>query len=139
MKKSVLLVLVLALLFLCACDGPGADPQRLEALEAEVAALRQEVKQRDQAFKDELIVVRKNLENIQKLLEVDESRAKIREEAESGIPSADKELDDKAKSFVDENLDRLLELTRKMLDKMEKEFDEHLKGNKETPPQGDEI
>ncbi|BDQ33986.1 hypothetical protein JCM14722_15280 [Pseudodesulfovibrio portus] len=112
-----------------------SDEDRLSALEAEVAAL----KERSLASREELAQVRKNLEAIQDLLKLDRDRARL-EQDENTAPPSDEELDAKAKSFVDKNLDRLMEVTKKLLDKMEKELDEQLeKMNEPTPPQGDEI
>jgi len=140
MKKFVLAAVLLCVLFaLFACSGPAADSERLAALEAEVKALQLKAEARDKAVKEELALVRKNLENIQALLEIDKSRGAIAGKEESSDPPTDQELDDKAKSFVNENLGRLMELTRKLLDKMEQELDEQFNDMKKTPPQGDEI
>lgn len=114
----------------------GSDENRLSALEAEVAAL----KERDTVYREELAQVRENLEAIQDLLKIDKGRSELKESPSPDSPPSDEDLDAKAKSFVDKNLDRLLELTKKLLDKMEKELDEQLEKTTEpTPPQGDEI
>jgi len=112
-----------------------SNEDRLSALEAEVAAL----KERNLAGREELAQVRKNLEAIRELLKLDQSRARLKE-GEKTAPPSDEGLDAKARSFVDKNLDRLLEVTKKLLDKMEKELDEQFDEMKEpAPPQGDEI
>jgi len=110
-----------------------SESERLSRLEAEVKALRAKSKAREEAFKEELVQVRKNLEGIKVVLEMDEGRAQVQEGTGKG-------LDEKTKSFVTENLDRLLNLTRKLLDTMEKELDEQLGDmNEPAPPQGDAI
>ncbi|MEZ7198360.1 hypothetical protein [Pseudodesulfovibrio karagichevae] len=135
MKRLAAFALVLALF---ACSGQGPEAKRLEALEAEVKALRQEAGEREKAFQEELAQVRKNLEDIRSLLENGAGRDTAGGAAESGAPT-DKELDDKAKSFVGENLDRLMELTRKLLDKMESELDDKPQATEEPPVKGDQI
>jgi len=133
MKRLAAFVLVLALF---ACTGPGPDADRIQALEAEVKALRQEAGERDKVFRGELARVRENLDEIRSVLEAGRGSG---EDAESGGAPTDKELDDKAKSFVGENLDRLMDLTRKLLDKMESELDETPRTTGEPPAKGDEI
>ena len=133
MKRLAAFVLVLALF---ACSGPGPDADRIQALEAEVKALRQEAGERDKVFRGELARVRENLDEIRSMLEAGRGSG---EDAESGGAPTDKELDDKAKSFVGENLDRLMDLTRKLLDKMESELDETPRTTGEPPAKGDEI
>jgi hypothetical protein len=133
MKRLAAFVLVLALF---ACSGPGPDADRIQALEAEVKALRQEAGERDKVFRGELARVRENLDQIRSMLEAGRGPG---EDAESGGAPTDKELDDKAKSFVGENLDRLMDLTRKLLDKMESELDETPRTTGEPPAKGDEI
>ena len=133
MKRLAAFVLVLALF---ACTGSGSDADRIQALEAEVKALRQEAGERDKAFRVELARVRENLDQIRSMLEAGRGSG---EDAESGGAPTDKELDDKAKSFVGENLDRLMDLTRKLLDKMESELDETPRKTGEPPVKGDEI
>lgn len=128
---------VLAAMFLL--TAPGCTPtneERLSALEAEVAAL----KEHNAINREELAQVRKNLEAIQDLLKIDQGRARLKQGTESETPHSKDSLDSKAKDFVDKNLDRLLELTKKLLDKMEKEMDEQFdKMQKPAPPHGDEI
>ena len=141
MKKNISVVLLLmTLLIVPACSGEAPDAQRLTALEAEVKALKQETEVRDKVVREELALVRRNLENIRALLEIDRDTIT----PGPGVPpespsSGDQDLDKKAKTFVDENLNRLMEMTRKLLDKMEKELDEHLKKTEPAPPQGDQI
>ncbi|XXJ21356.1 hypothetical protein ACR42D_17825 [Desulfovibrio caledoniensis] len=135
MKRLAPFVLVLALF---ACGGPSPEAERIDALEAEVKALRQEAGERDKAFRAELAQVRENLEHIRSLLEQGGVSDKSGE-ADSGGAPTDKELDDKAKSFVGENLDRLMELTRKLLDKMESELDDKPQATEEPPVKGDQI
>jgi hypothetical protein len=136
MKRLAAFVLVLALF---ACSGSGPEAKRLDALEAQVKALRQEAGERDKAFRAELAQVRKNLESIRSMLEKEVGSDKAGGEADSGAAPTDKELDDKAKSFVGENLDRLMELTRKLLDKMESELDQKDQATEEPPVKGDQI
>ncbi|WP_319541636.1 hypothetical protein [uncultured Pseudodesulfovibrio sp.] len=140
MKKSLSAVVLLCTLFvLFACSDPAADSERITALEAEVRALRLKSEAWEKTVKKELALVRKNLESIQTLLENGTSRESDPGDNELSAPSAEQELDEKAKSFVNENLARLMELTRKLLDNMEQELDERLNETKQTPPQGDEI
>ena len=140
MHKIIAPILCLCLLWGCSGQGVVQDTearQRIETLENEVKTLREQGAERDKAIREELSKIRATLESISAVLEVERGRAGL----DQGKPRTplDKELDAKAKSFVDENLDRLMDLTRKMRDKMEKEFDEHLKQSEETPPQGDQI
>ncbi|OIQ49596.1 hypothetical protein BerOc1_01521 [Pseudodesulfovibrio hydrargyri] len=135
MKRLAAFVLILALF---ACGGPSPEAERIDALEAEVKALRQEAGERDQAFRAELAQVRENLEHIRSMLEKGAVPDGAAGDADSGAPT-DKELDDKAKSFVGENLDRLMELTRKLLDKMESELDDKPQSTEEPPVKGDQI
>lgn len=138
---------VLLLLALCGCNPPSAekgrdDAARIDALEAEVLALRREGAERDKRFSDELGRVRENLENIRALLEIDHARSGSGDapgKSGSGEPPTDEELDAKAKTFVGENLDRLLDLTRKLLDRMESELDDKLTETGEPPVGGNEI
>lgn len=143
---GTLLVLLLAITG-CASDTPSGttssdDSARLSALEAEVRALKLEARAREESFKEELAQIRKNLEGIRALIEVEKGRAKALDqpggEPKTESDKLDEELDKKAKSFVSENLDRLLDITKKLLDKMEKELDEQTR--KEAPaPDGDQI
>lgn len=136
MQRLAAFVLVLALF---ACSGPGPEAKRLDALEAQVKALRQEAGEREKAFREELVQVRKNLESIRSMLEKGNGPDTAGSGAGSGTAPTDKELDDKAKSFVGENLDRLMELTRKLLDKMESELDRKPPATEEPPAKGDQI
>ncbi|WP_319583013.1 hypothetical protein [uncultured Pseudodesulfovibrio sp.] len=136
MKRLAACVLVLALF---ACSGPGPEAKRLDALEAEVKALRKEAGERDKAFRAELARVSENLEGIRSLLEKNGAPGKDAGQADSSGAPTDEELDNKAKSFVDENLDRLMELTRKLLDKMESELDDKPQATEEPPATGDQI
>ncbi len=141
---GALLVLVLAaacLLAGCSSDSSGTA-DRLIALEAEVQALKTEARAREKAFREELAMIRVNLDGIQSLLEVEKGRAealdKPKDITKGDTGDLDEQIDTKAKTFVKENLDRLLAITKKLLDKMERELDER---TKEQPPapKGDEI
>lgn len=146
MKKNTLKYMAMALLLVAAFSmtacgsGSGADNERLAALEAEIKALRVDAQAREARFKDELVQIRKNLEGIRGLIQVEKGRADAlapQSEADSG-DSLDQEIDKKAKSFVSENLDRLLDITKKLLDKMEQELDQQMK-DVEPQPKGEEI
>lgn len=146
MKKNTLKYMAMALLLVAAFSmtacgsGSGADNERLAALEAEIKALRVDAQAREARFKDELVQIRKNLEGISGLIQVEKGRADAlapQSEADSG-DSLDQEIDKKAKSFVSENLDRLLDITKKLLDKMEQELDQQMK-DVEPQPKGEEI
>lgn len=133
MKRLAALALALALF---ACTGPGPDADRVDALEAEVKTLKQEAAARDKAVREELARVRGNLEDIRSLLESGKDGGEALREP---VPS-DEELDAKAKGFVGENLDRLMDLTRKLLDRMESELDDNTPPAAGEPPvKGDEI
>ncbi|EGB15052.1 hypothetical protein DND132_1846 [Pseudodesulfovibrio mercurii] len=136
MKRLAALALVLALF---ACSGPGPDAERVDRLEAQVKSLEQEAAARDKALREELARVRGNLEDIRALLEADKDRSGDGGDAGSGAAPSDEELDAKAKSFVGENLDRLMELTRKLLDKMESQLDDTPPATEEPPATGDQI
>lgn len=141
----VALLLSLALLVGCAADTPSTDSDRLAALEAEVKALKLEAQARESVFKEELAMIRKNLEGISALIEVEKGRAEAldtpKTAPETESDKLDEAMDNKAKTFVTENLDRLLTITKKLLDKMELELDEQMKKTEPAPakPGGDEI
>ncbi len=131
---------MVAILSLGACSsdppsGNGPDSERLSALESQVKALRADAQSREARFKDELTQIRKNLEGIRGLIQVEKGRAEALDSPQPDSGDAlDQEIDKKAKSFVSENLDRLLDITKKLLDKMEQELD------KTAPkPKGEEI
>ncbi len=141
MKKTILVVLGLMVFGLVACSGGNnGTSDRLTALEAEVKALKLEAQVREKSFRGELVLIRKSLDGIQDLLKVDQGRAEALETPEAKGEDSDSDLNSKAKAFVDENLDRLLDLTKKLLDKMEQEFDAQM-NKRETPeiPEGDQI
>jgi Skp family chaperone for outer membrane proteins len=118
------------------------ESDRIRALEARLEALRAEVRSRDEALRGELEAIRTSLDEVRDLLR---NPAKPGEPAE-GAPRADgrerdsqreqdrldDELDTKAKTFVNESMDRLLEITKKLLDRMSGELDEL----DETPKDG---
>ncbi|NDV18104.1 hypothetical protein GO013_01560 [Pseudodesulfovibrio sp. JC047] len=140
MKKSVPVITILSMIFaLCACSESSVDTSRIEALESEVKALRHTVDSRDSVVKDELVRLRQSLENIEALIEggaVLEPRAEKNED----IPATSEEaLDEKARSFVNDSLARLMDLTGQLLDDMERELDERLTEKEEAPIHGDEI
>ena len=117
---------------------------RLAALEAEITALKLEAKARDEAMREDLAAIRKNLDGIRTLIEVEKKRAKAMDpplaKPKTEDDKLDEEINKKAKTFVNENLERLLDLTRKLLDKAEKELDEHMKEPAPAPaPKGKEI
>ena len=138
MKHTVLLLLALSLFALggCTSEPQGADSGRLAALEAEVAALKAKSVAQEAAFRQELAQIRKNLEGIRSLIALDKERAKVDDTATPEVEAQKDKLQDdmdiKAKTFVNENLDRLLDITKKLLDKMETEIDEQMK--KTAPP-----
>lgn len=146
MKNAIITCLVLALFALVACSSDtSVDAERLTALEAEVKTLQQEAQVREKIFREELAIIRMNLEGIQDVLKVEKGRADLMDQpsAEDESDAQKRDLDAKAKSFVSENLDRLLAITKKLLDKMESELDEQMKKN-ESPvpsesPEGDQI
>jgi len=146
-KYPVLAALILFCFAIAACaqdatKAPSSDPERLTALETEVKALKLEATAREAAFKKELGLIRKNLEGIRALMEVEKGRADAldspKEEPQTEGDKLDDALNNKAKSFVNENLDRLLEITKKLLDKMEQELDKQTE-EPETKPDGNEI
>ena len=141
MKKIALVVFGLMVFGLVACSsGDSGTSDRLAALEAEVKALKQEAQVREKNFRGELTLIRKNLEGIQDILKLERGRAEALDTPEAQGDAPESDLNARAKSFVNESLDRLLELTRKLLDKMEKEFDEQMKKDeKPEAPERDEV
>lgn len=133
--------LLLIALVLGACSSGSPSDERLAALEAEVAELKAQARAGEKRFMEELAQIRTNLEAIRGLVEVEQRRAEAMDapsaEGESG-DALDKDIDTKAKSFVSENLDRLLAITKKLLDKMEQELDERMK-EPAPEPEGDRI
>ncbi len=149
MKKTTIQYTVLSLLFAlalvlpgCSSDKVSSDPERLATLEAEVKALKLEAQAREVTFKKELAMLGKSLEGIRTLIEVEKHRADALDTPKPAPftegEKLDDELDMKAKSFVNENLDRLLDITKKLLDKMEMELDEQMQRNL-PEPEGDKI
>lgn len=136
MQKLALVALILLMLTGCVTDS-GAD-ERLETLEAEVNALKAEIASRDESLQEELAQIQKNLDVIRDILEMDKERAEALEKPGQDAPS-DEELDAKVKTFVGESLERLTDLTRKLLDKMQKELDAEEPTETPTPPEGDQI
>ena len=134
------LLLTTVLLAGCSSESPGTS-DRLDALEKEVKALKAEAGAREKALREELAMIRVNLDGIQSMLEVEKGRAEAPEkssEPEGEEGDLDSQIDIRAKTFVKENLDRLLAITKKLLDKMEQELDKATE--EETPePKGDEI
>ncbi len=140
-------VLTCALLAGCSSGGPSGDTSdRLASLEAGVEKLKAETKVRDDALREELALVRKNLESIRSLLEAGQGGTPVKPKAGSGSApelegdALDEAIDTKAKTFVKENLDRLLAITKKLLDKMELELDRQMeKDTQSAPLEGDKI
>ena len=135
------LVLAACLLAGCSSEAPGTS-ERLDALESEVKALKDEAGAREKALREELAQIRVNLDGIQSMLEVEKGRAEAPEKSEvtpdGEEGDLDSQIDTKAKTFVKENLDRLLAITKKLLDKMEQELDKATE--EEAPaPEGDQI
>ncbi len=150
MKNNVIILLIAGLLFATGCSFDSTsdgDKERLAAPENEVLALKQSLKESETVMKEELASIKLSLETIREIVEMESERAKAfdanRDSADTpeSTPtpeSSEKSLNDKAKTFVDKNLDRLMDLTQKLLDKMEKELDKRL--NDDPPaPQGDQI
>lgn len=140
-KKQLVLPLILLITLLaggCAGETQQADSGRLDALEAEVQALKAESAAREAMVRQELAQIRKNLDGIRKLIELDKARpgtsGTAQSDAEAKKDALDDDLDIKAKSFVSENLDRLLDITKKLLDKMESEIDEQMKKTEPDAP-----
>ena len=138
MRRQNVIIAVVAgllalLLVLPGCSMPQDMENRIStleaksaALEAEVAALKEDARAREKALREELAMVRTNLGSIHSLLEMDKESAKAAPQQPEDGKTGDElnnELDVKAKTFVKENLDRLLSITRKLLDKMERELD----------------
>ena len=135
------MAIVLAVTLLAGCPSQSVDvdalQERITALESSLETLRQEGKARDQELKEELSLLRTNLDAIRELMQLEQERPGqlgqngTTDESPGG-------LDDKAKSFVEKNLNRLMDLTRKLLDKMEKELDKQLE-QPAPAPEGREI
>lgn len=146
MKNGMVVCLVLLVLTLCACSSDeSVNADRLNALEAEVKILKQEARTSEKLFREELAQIRLNLEGIQGMLTVEKGRAALQDESadEAESDTQKRELDAKAKDFVSENLDRLLAITKKLLDKMERELDKQMNEDEPSLPSdssdGDQI
>lgn len=137
LKSFVLALASLVLLSLAACGGEPVDEARFAALEAEVKALKADAQAREARFRDELTQIRKNLEGIQGLIQMDKGADALAAPKTDSAEDLDAEIDKKAKSFVSENLDRLLDITKKLLDKMEQELDKTME--QPAKPKGSEI
>lgn len=158
---TMMLVALLLAGFAGCAPGPeerGGD--RVVALEAEVAALRQEMRARDEALRGELAVIRQNLDGVREALragaglsgKAETGGAKAAPDTDAPLPpdggdtrdELDEELDVKAKTFVRDSLDRLLAITRKLLDRMDSELEKRNDPSDEKSPapdgtQGDRI
>jgi len=139
-------VLLLAVLLFAGCaeDSPSSVPatrpgqDRLAVLEAEVATLKADAAAREAAMKQELALIRTNLDHIKEMLKVREQAEAIKQPETPG-ETVDKSLED-AKKSIRENLDRLTDVTKKLLDKMEKEIDEQMKKlAPQEKPEGEQI
>ncbi|MFH1914770.1 MAG: hypothetical protein ABIK45_10905 [Pseudomonadota bacterium] len=166
---SATLVGLVLLLGLAAC-GPAprdrdVDNDRVSALEAEVAAFKEEMRARDEALRDELSLLRRGIDAVREALRAgvalpDESTAPASPDSvpdhrpdatrPDTAPSGDEarealddELDIKARTFVKETLDRLLGITKKILDRMDSELEKRDEPPAEGEPapdgQGDKI
>lgn len=150
MKHVFISLVCMLTIALAGCSSQAPD-ERLAALEAEVKALKEEATARDKSLREELARIRLNLEGIHSILEVEQGRAALKkagpkvEAPEGEEPGAsgeqlDEKIDEKAKNFVNENLDRLLGLTKKLIDMMETELDKRMTEMENEPePQGDKI
>jgi len=139
-KGHILAAAALAILLGLSACGPAprerdGDSDRVSALEAEVAALREEMRARDEALRDELSLVRRGIDAVREALRADAALGKaVPGSAPAPGPDAatggdearealDDELDIKARTFVKESLDRLLGITRKILDRLDSELE----------------
>jgi hypothetical protein len=115
---------------------------------------------RDEALRGELAVIRQNLAGVREALragaglpgvgapETGEAKAGPGADAPQATDKErdemDDELDVKAKTFVKESLDRLLEITKKLLDRMDSELENRNDPSDDKSPapdgtQGDRI
>ncbi len=108
-------------------------------------ALKQEALAREKNLREELGQIRKILEGIQDVMMTQKGLPKAEGrsgavEPDAGDDSLGRELDAKAKSFVNENLDRLFEITKKLLGKIEQELDKEIeKDEAQEVPDGEQI
>ena len=123
--------LLAGLLCLGACAGepsPADEPtaENLAALRQDVARLRQEVRERDARLREDLTRLRQSLDGVRELLLVAQDRDPALEPPPpdpTGDEELDRELDRKTKTFVSENLDRLMRIIASLLDRLERELD----------------
>lgn len=145
---ATLLILLAFAIAGCAEDTPSSIPassaykDKIAALEAEIASIKEQAMAREEAMKQELAALRANFDHIQGLLQAEKERTQTQPPVtpEDGQPGSqpDENIEEKAKQFFNENLDKLVDGTKKLLDQMEKEIDEQMK--KLTPaPKGEEI
>jgi Skp family chaperone for outer membrane proteins len=113
---------------------PHADTRRIEALEKEVNALRNEAASRDEALRKELSLIRESLDTMSALVKQHKAPAAAKKDDEK----LEEAIDTKAKTFVNDSLDRLLDITRKLLDKMNKELNDSMTTDPPAP-EGDHI
>ncbi len=95
MKKITVVVLAL-LVLLTASACKGSEEERLSALEESVKVLRQEAEARETAYREELAQVRKNLEAIQSLLQIEQGADTLKDGTTSQGAPSDDDLDAKA-------------------------------------------
>jgi hypothetical protein len=153
-----LCLLMLPTVWGCAPESGQGQEDRVSALETEMASLRQELRARDGALRDELALFRTELTGLREALRAARPEAApdgagavaSKQEAAPSDPTREKldrmddELDVKAKTFVSESLDRLLDITKKILDRMDRELEHQNKTNEtgepdSAAPKGDAI
>ncbi|KAB1441677.1 hypothetical protein [Pseudodesulfovibrio senegalensis] len=140
MMKTYVLSMVMLCLFACGCSaqdseglsasGPGSEygqmQQRMDQLERKVKALQAENRETLSAIRRDLDVVRAQLTALSELL----GQAEL---PESGS-APDEDLDKSARSFAKDSLKRMLDLSRKLMQKLENELDKSL-NQPEAPSQ----
>ena len=145
---SATLVAATCWLALTGCTGSnGVDGERFAALEAEVKALREDNAARDESLREELARLRTTLAAIEELLELQTGQpltkspeAPAEESGEEPGQGIGEDIDAKARGFIQKNLDRLMDLTTKLLDRMEQELEKEMPQNRPAPqPEGAQI
>lgn len=140
--STTLLVTTVCLAVLLLAGGCSQEPDavqgRLQAIEAELAVIKAAGEEREAQLRHELSMINKNLETMRALIELDMQRAEEGTASDDSVKDDAETLEGRTRTFVNENLDRLMDLTKKLIEKMEKEIDE-ARSPKEVEPEGDTI
>ncbi|MFW6324188.1 MAG: hypothetical protein ACOC0U_03915 [Desulfovibrionales bacterium] len=130
MRRFILLLPFMALL-LAGCPGEEEVPTpetTAESVSERLSELENRFLELEQRHERDIDTLQENLKNIMQYLQITlENVSKIEQESENGIGST-------AKRSLEENLQKLLDLSKRMIDKLEQELNESLQREPEPSP-----